>query len=273
MDDQTESSVRQPALPTGWPGWVLNGLAVASAGGAYVLAAVAAGTTGTARAVLLVGGGLLAAGVVATQLVKQRRDAQQIKRAREVAQEAEAAYGGALSGALAPITEYLGELSELPRSTDRGPVVGKLTQAIVNAAVLLTVVEARSAFYRYDAAERRLVREAYAGRTGVPRPEFVSGTEDGDVVLDLVDRGDLIRIDDVVQDPLVRPSPMSGYTCVIAAAVSASDLRLGMLTVDAPGAGDLRERHAQIVHVLANLLGAGRAGGASDARGATRMSG
>lgn len=259
MDEQPGSAAPPPALPTGWPGWVLNGLAVVSAGGAYVVAAAAADTTGAARVTLLVVGGVLAAAVVSTQLIKQRRDAQQITKAREVAQEAKAAFGEALSGALAPITSYLSEMSSRSDRANRATVVGKLAQAIVDAAVSVTTPGARCAFYRYDEDGRRLVRETYVGRPSIPRQQFVGGTPDGDAVLGLVEGGDLVRIDDVGQDAMVTPTHPGDYQTVIAVAVATKHRRFGMLTLDAPLPGDLNNADSALLQVLANLLGAGLA--------------
>lgn len=257
--DEARDPDQPAAVPTGWPGWLLNVLAVVSAGGAYVLAAVAAGTTGTGRVLLLAAGGVLAAGVVATQLVKQRRDAQQVRKAREIAKEAQTTFGTALSGALSPITSHLTEMAATSDRLSRTAVAGKLTQVVTVAAVSLTHPAARSAFYRYRRADRVLVRDAYFGRVAIPREAFASGTPDGDAVLDLVERGDQVFIDDVGTNAMVTPSRPGDYGTVIAVAVASPSDRFGVLTLDAPETGDLSEAHAELLRVLANLLGAGLA--------------
>ncbi len=260
MSGVATSDPRRNGPLSGWAGWLLNTVAVLSAGGAYVLSALAGDASASRQTWLLVAGSLLAAAVVACGAFTQRRDARRIRAAEQVAGEAQEALTTALNGALAPITSYLGEVTGVQDRRARAVVAGKLRQAVVDAAVLLNPPAARSAFYRYDADHSRLVREAYAGRSSLPRDEFIAGTADGDTVLDLVDRGDLVFVDDVSADPLVTPTATGDYNTVIAVAVTASGRPLGMLTVDSPLTGELSATDAELMRVLANLLGAGLAG-------------
>lgn len=246
---------RPAPLPARWPAWLLNGVAVVSAGGSYVLAALA-GDTGDGRIWLLVTGGALAAIVVACGTLRQRQDAHRIETAEQVASEAQEALTTALNGALAPITSYLGDIAYVDDPAELATVAGKVRQAVVDAAVLLNPPAARSAFYAYDEETGQLHLEAYAGRATPPRFAFVAGTSDGDTVLDLVEHGDLVFVDDVTADPLVTPSTPGDYNTVIAAAVTAGGRRLGMLTVDAPRTGELSAADSELMRVLANLLGA-----------------
>lgn len=243
-------------LPARWPARLLNVLAVLSAGGSYVLAALAS-DSGDGRAWLLVTGGLLAAIVVACGTLRQRQDARRIETAEQVANEAQEALTTALNGALAPITSYLGDIADVDDPAEMATVAGKLRQAVVAAAVLLNPPAARSAFYAYDEDTQQLYLEAYAGRASPPRVAFVAGTSDGDSVLDLVEHGDLVFVDDVTADPLVTPTTPGEYNTVIAAAVTAGGRRLGMLTVDAPHTGELSAADSELMRVLASLLGAG----------------
>jgi len=247
---------RPRPLPARWPARVLNGLAVLSAGGSYVLAALA-GDSGDGRVLLLTTGGVLAAIVVACGTLRQRQDARRIETAEQVASEAQEALTTTLNGALAPITSYLGDIAYADDRDEMATVAGKLRQAVVDAAVLLNPPSARSAFYAYDEDMQQLYLEAYAGRASPPRVAFVGGTADGDTVLDLVEHGDLVFVDDVTADPLVTPTSPGDYNTVIAAAVTAGGRRLGMLTVDAPQTGDLSGADSELMRVLANLLGAG----------------
>jgi putative methionine-R-sulfoxide reductase with GAF domain len=240
-----------------WIGGLLNLLAVAAAGGAYMLSAEAGISHGGRRILLLALGAALTGVVVLCGALKQIRDARRIRGAAQIAVDAEEALGTALNGAFAPITSYLGEMADASGRSSRATIAGKLRQAVVEAAVLLTAPDARSAFYRADSHRTRLTREAYAGRSTLPRDEFVRGTGDGDVVLDLVDRGDLVYIEDTDADPLVIPSTKGDYRTVIAVAVTAGAQRLGMLTVDATDVGELSQIDVELVRVLANLLGSG----------------
>ena len=244
-------------FPARWVGGLLNAVAVISAGGAYVLSAEAGRFTGVERTRLLVFGALLAAAVVAATGLKQLRDARRIRTAEQVAVDAQEELVATLNGALAPITSYLGELASALGPVPRDTIAGELRQAVVDATVRLTHPESRSAFYLLDPGADRLVRQAYAGRSTLPRPEFVAGTADGDGVLDLVLRGDLVFIEDVEVDPMVIPTTADAYRTVIAVAVTAGRVKLGVLTVDAPDVGDLTATDMELVRVLANLLGSG----------------
>jgi hypothetical protein len=242
-----------------WMGALLNLFTVVAAAGAYLLSAQAGESTGATRRRLLVAGALLAASVVGAGVLKQLRDARRIRTAEQIAVDAQEELGTTLNGALAPITSYLGELATAPGPTARDTIAGELRHAVVEATVRLTHPESRAAFYQLDSSGERLLRQVYAGRATPPRSEFVAGTADGDSVLDLVMRGDLVFIEDVEVDAMVIPTTPGSYGTVIAVAVTAGPVRLGMLTVDAPEVGDLTHSDIELVRVLANLLGSGLA--------------
>ena len=237
----------------------LNTVAVLGAAGAPILGALSGQASGAGRLALVVGAGLCSALVVAVSGLIQRRGRRRVRTAEQVAVEAEVELATALNGALAPMTSYLAELAVTAAPQVRARIAGMLGQAVVEAAVRLTSPGARSAFYAADLDAGVLTREVYAGRAALPRDEFVGGTPDGDSVLDLVERGDLVVIDDVRRDPMVVPSDGSGYRCVVAAAVTAGERRLGMLTVDAPRVAAFSGADVELVRVLANLLASGLA--------------
>lgn len=231
--------------------------AVAAAVGAYLVNSSLAGA-GSRRRLLLLVGGALTATTILLAAAQQYRTSQRLKTAEEVAVEAEQELTLTLNAALAPITDYLAGMADAADAAARQLIVGQLLQAVVDAAVRLTAPGARSAFYALDPGGASLTRVAYSGRPTQPRQSFAVGTPDGDYVVDLVNRGDLVFVDDVDADPLVTPSA-PGYRTVIAVAVTAGARRLGMLTVDAPEQGDLTSNHVELVRVLANLLGSGLA--------------
>jgi putative methionine-R-sulfoxide reductase with GAF domain len=257
VDD--EDADGRGALEPRWVGAFLNAVAVLAAVGAYVFSAQSGKESGSQRGWLLVAGVACVALTVVAGAVKQLRDARRVASAEQIAIEAEEELGTALNGAFAPITGYLGELADATSPTGRAIIAGKIRQAVVDAAVSLTVPGARSAFYRRSPDGRRLFRDAYAGRSTLPRFSFVAGTPDGDTVLDLVERGDLVFVADVEADPMITPSAPGTYRSVIAVAVTAGRQRIGMLTVDAPELGELTETDVEMVRVLANLLGSGLA--------------
>ncbi|MDQ3112514.1 MAG: GAF domain-containing protein [Actinomycetota bacterium] len=245
-----------------WPGHrrstdLFNALAVAAAVAAYLFAALAGDADGNRRVALLGLGALTAAVVVVVNLAIQRRDRRRIRSAEDAAVEAQEALTTTLNGALAPITSYLGEMGVAHDHRERAAIGGKLRQAVVDAAVRLTGPASRSAFYRLDDATGWLVLDVYGGRSALPRDHFITGDEAGDVLIDLVARGDLVFIPDVEVDRLVRPTSPGEYATVIGVAVTAGPTPLGLLTVDAPVVGDLTTVDVELVRVLANLLGSG----------------
>jgi hypothetical protein len=242
-----------------WIGVLLNAAAVASAAGAYLLSAEAGRASGDQRTRLLAAGAVLAGATVLFSVLQQVRVARQRRTAEQVAVEAEEELTLTLNGALAPITNYLGELADAGHKDTRSAIAGQLRQAVVDAAVKLTLPDSRSAFYGLDRSGRMLSREVYAGRSALPRPAFTAGTPDGDAVLELVARGEFVFVRDVDTDLMVTPSTPGEYRTVIAVAVTAGTRRLGMLTVDAPQPGDLTPADVELVRVLANLLGSGLA--------------
>src|SRR3954447_18296162 len=212
-------------------------MAVLAAMATFVVSAQAGLSTGSARALLLTVGAALAGLAVLANLLQQYRFRQQRQTLEQVAIDAEAAFTLTINGVFAPITSYLGELTSTTTEADRAHVAGQVSQAVVDAAVTLTAPEARSAFYRLDGDGLGLTRESWGGRSTQPRQRFQAGTPDGDAVLEVVRRGEIVLVDDVTASPMVTPSPGSGYRTVIAVAVTAGLLPLGLLTVDAPGVG------------------------------------
>jgi hypothetical protein len=238
---------------------LLTAGAVAAAVAAYVTSAASGDAQGRMQTALLVVGAVLAGLTVLLGALEKRRAQRRLATAEQVAVEAEAGLMLTLNGALAPITNYLGDMADQRTADGRATVAGQLSQAVVDAAVRLTADGARSAFYQLDEDWQGLTREVWGGRSSQPRGAFIAGTPDGDAVLDVVRAGDYVVIDDVEASPMVTPSAGAGYRTVVAVAVTAGSLPLGLLTVDAPRVGDLGPTDVELLRVLANLLGAGLA--------------
>lgn len=238
---------------------MLSAGAVLAAVATFLLSAQAGQTTGSARRWLLTLGAASTAATIVLGAVQHRLTERRRRTAEQVAIEAEAELALTLNGALAPITNYLGEMADAVDAAEREHVAGQLSQAVVEAVVKLSPDGARSAFYRLDDNWRALTREVWSGRPRAPRPVFTAGTPDGDAVLDLVRAGDFVLVDDVAASPMVTPSPAAGYATVAAVAVTAGSWPLGMLTLDCPVAGELDQSDVELLRVLANLLGAGLA--------------
>lgn len=245
--------------PDRFKGGLLTAAAIGAAAAAYLTSAASGDAHGTTHTVLLVLGAVLAGTTVLIGALQQRRTQRRLATAEQVAVDAEAELLLTLNGALAPITNYLGDMADQRTADGRATVAGQLSQAVVDAAVRLTAEGSRSAFYRLDDDWQGLTREGWGGRSAQPRSAFVAGTPDGDAVLDVVRAGDYVAIDDIAASPMVTPSPGAGYRTVVAVAVTAGSLPLGLLTVDAPHPGDLGPIDVELLRVLANLLGAGLA--------------
>ncbi len=240
-------------------GVLLSAGAVVSAVATYLLSAQAGRSAGSGRTWLLALGAATTATTIVLGAVQHRLIDRRRRTAEQVAVDAEEELALTLNGALAPITNYLGEMADAVDAPERDHVAGQLSQAVVEAVVKLSVDGARSAFYRLDDNWQGLTREVWSGRPSPPRPFFTSGTPDGDAVLDLVRSGDFVIVDDVATSPMVTPTLGAGYATVAAVAVTAGSWPLGMLTVDAPIAGTLDQSDVELLRVLANLLGAGLA--------------
>jgi hypothetical protein len=239
--------------------YLLTVAAVVAATATYVTSATGGDAVGRTRTALLVLGAVLAGATVIIGALQQRRTQRRLRTAEQVAVDAEAELMLTLNGALAPITNYLGDMADQRTADGRATVAGQLSQAVVDAAVRLTADGSRSAFYRLDDDWQGLTREVWGGRSMQPRGSFAAGTPDGDAVLDVVRAGDYVVVDDVRSSPMVTPSPGAGYLTVVAVAVTAGSLPLGLLTIDAPHVGDLGPTDVELARVLANLLGAGLA--------------
>ena len=240
-----------------WLSVVLRSLAALSAVGAFVVGVDVGEASGRRRGVLLLlGSALTGAGILLAALEGWRRDRAR-RTALEVALDAEENLTLTLNGALAPLTSYLGELATTRGRAERRELAGQIRQAVVDAAVTLTGPRSRSAFYELY-SDDVLERAVYAGRATEPRERFLAGTPDGDFVLGLVARGELVFVDDVTDHPVIRPSA-PGYGTVIAVAVTAGSERYGLLTVDSPLPGDLSPTDIDLIRVLGNLLGCGLA--------------
>ena len=237
---------------------VLTAAAVTAAVGAFLVSVMAGTADGTRRTALIAAGAALTGLGIVLAAAQRRRSERALRTAEQIAFDAEVGLTLTLNGALAPITSYLGELGATDDPAARAAINGQLRQAVVDAAVTLTVPGSRSAFYLGDPAGDALVRAVYAGRSTLPRERFERGTPDGEFVLELVAHGELLFIDDVRAHPMVSPST-TGYAAVIAVAVTAGSRRFGMLTVDAPEVGLFTHTDVELVRVLANLLGSGQA--------------
>jgi GAF domain-containing protein len=94
------------------------------------------------------------------------------------------------------------------------------------------------------------------GRSDTPAAVFKESEVRGKELIDLMDAGKSIFVANVNQLPVSQQPTSNTYKTCIAATVLAGDDRFGMLTIDSPKEGALRQDDVRLVEVLARLLGA-----------------
>ena len=159
----------------------------------------------------------------------------------------------AMKDALQPVAELIADMPAKAKDQREAALLAVATQAVGALNLLLKDVERlRAVVYGLDEAGMTCL--AYAGRGDRPQP-FLRGTERGDLAMQLVETGG-DRF-----EPDTRKASREGYAgsgddyqSYISASISTSELGFGMVTVDAPRAGDLVDTDRQIVLLVADLL-------------------
>jgi len=132
----------------------------------------------------------------------------------------------------------------------------EVAQQAVSALCLLLkdVDRLRAVVYSVDNSGTSMSCLAYHGRGATPRG-FDAGTPRGDSALDLVRSAGYVFAEDLTKArPASYGGAVSDYRTFISAAISNGPNAYGMVTVDAPNAGDLVDTDAQIVLLMADLL-------------------
>jgi hypothetical protein len=110
----------------------------------------------------------------------------------------------------------------------------------------------RAVVYQLDPSGMSAV--AYAGRGDKPSP-FLRGTDRGDYALQMIEEGgDCFEPDTNAAENPAYAGSGSGYEAYISASIRTDADGFGMVTVDAPQAGDLVDTDRQIVLLVADLL-------------------
>lgn len=170
----------------------------------------------------------------------------------------------ALYDALDPLVETLGELLAANRA-ERPEAMGRLTSAaMVSINQVLNVPRARVCFYEVQDERENghlvLKRKQCVGRSGRSRPKFTTATPEGEAVIELLrhDRSDFRE--DVKKDPPVGwdTTKSRDYRTYLSIPSRAGERVHGLITVDAPRPGDLREDHGTFVRVVGTILATGR---------------
>lgn len=187
------------------------------------------------------------------------------REAARIQVEAEARLIFALRARLSSILYLLGTMAKQRPNADMGELLGRLTQAVLAAAVAHpdSASSRRSIFFK--AAGDKMECASYAGPEGhteATRTMFARGSNDplGAYMFRILDEGRAVLVPDVgAPDVSVRFPQDRSYQAAIAAAVVAGDNRYGILTLDAAEANTLGTTDLEIIKTLASLLGVGLA--------------
>ena len=199
--------------------------------------------------------GLLAAGILLTALVEILRA---VRRAREHAEKV--AFQISMNDAVLPILANLAAAST-PEGANREQT---LTKTIGNVGTALKVLleshpRVRIIVYRVEPGRgrrpTRMVPIDSAGRQD-PAGTFEDGSARGTPVFDwLRSAGATIFVDDVrIHPPEGWTNTGHHYRTFISSTIAAGSHGFGMLCVDSPDVGDLREPDVTVVDLLAGLL-------------------
>lgn len=161
----------------------------------------------------------------------------------------------AMKDALQPVVELMAAMPYQPRRAREAMLANVATQAVGSLVLLLKRVDRlRAVVYAMDPAGTRMDQLAHHGRGSTPSP-FVAGDVRGDRALALVGDGASLFVRDLDRE---QPGQWEGsgedYRTFISAAISNGEYAYGMVTVDAPRAGDLGENDEHIVLLVADLL-------------------
>lgn len=179
--------------------------------------------------------------------------------------EAEARLIFALRARLSAILYLLGTMAIQRPGADMGELLGRLTQAVLAAAVVHpdSASSRRSIFFR--AVGDKMECAGYAGpegHTDATRTVFARGSNDpvGAYMFRILDEGRAVLLPDVAApDVSVRFPQDRSYQAAIAAAVAAGETQYGILTLDTADANTLGTTDLEIIKTLASLLGVGLA--------------
>lgn len=187
--------------------------------------------------------------------------------AQRIQVEAEARLIFALRARLSAILYLLGTIAIQPQNADVGELLGRLTQAIVAAAVSHpdSQPSRRSIFFR--ASGDKMECAGYAGpegQTEAARTMFARGSGEplATYMFSILDHGRAVLVPDVASPDVAACFPQDrSYETAIAVAVMAGDIPYGILTLDAAETNTLSKTDFEIVKTLASLLGVGLAHG------------
>ena len=174
-------------------------------------------------------------------------------------------YRNGVDETLGPIFQMVLGLAESKESSGKSKSVQMLVPMFLDAACrqLQRTPDYRATYYRYNpAAGRRPARLSYVisrGRAKKARREFIMGTPEGDLLLTKFGDDDGIFVRDLKATPINPSTPARsddplGYRTFLSVPVRTNKTLFGMITLDAPKVGDIRETDLTAIFGLARLF-------------------
>ncbi|MEU4651706.1 hypothetical protein [Nocardia fluminea] len=162
----------------------------------------------------------------------------------------------AMKDALQPLAGLIAAMPGMNKSERAAQLRCVAIQANGALKLLLHNVDRlRAVVYEMVAADGTMKRIDYVGRGGKPPEPFVPGTPRGDLAIAMVRDGETKFAPDIDREPPENyEGSRKGYKTFISAAIKNGEDGYGMVTVDAPNAGDLVDTDKQIVMLVADLL-------------------
>ncbi|MBO0827973.1 MAG: GAF domain-containing protein [Streptosporangiales bacterium] len=241
-----------------WRNWVaptLTGVFIVVTSVTGALAGHATGTTQTDLITVQAVSALLA---FLVPTIAQARERRRFRLVQEERIAARTEMRMALNDALDPIVRHLGRIAAASRR-DRETLRGQAVPFVLNAATeVLGPDRARACwFVLEDARPVQLRPETCVGRAGGEREAYVAGTRRGDDLLRMIEYDEDRFYPDVDEVPpigwdVTAPHDYKTFACV---PVISGNIAYGMITLDAPEAGQLTRDDVRLLRLLAGMLG------------------
>ncbi|MBA2552173.1 MAG: GAF domain-containing protein [Geodermatophilaceae bacterium] len=228
---------------TSWPPWlptVLTGFFVA----ATALSGTQVGTTeGTAQTVWVAVQVVSAVAAFAVPTAERVRRDRRRRAAEALELSARTELRLAMNDALDPVVRQIGRIATAAVGPERDALREQAIPFVLTAATqVIGPDRTRACWFVLESGPPRLLQPvASVGRAGPPRTEFVTGTPRGDAALAMIERDEQYFCRDVDEEPPLGwvSSGSHEYRTFVAVPVTAGNTAFGMLTIDAPNAGDL----------------------------------